>query len=122
MSVSKVEVRVRKQTHFEGRALRPDDTITVSETVAKRWQDYGIAEVIEGISQTAKASQDTVPAKAAPSVAFEDVPHAQLLAQNDIHTVDEIPRTLAELVDLEGIGTAKARDILEVLDNGTKHN
>lgn len=113
-SVSKV--RMRKQTVWEGRALRPNDTVEVDATTAQRWASYGIAEVIEGISQTAKATQNDVSQEAAPSVAFETLPHADLLRENGVTTVADTPRTLAELVELEGIGTAKARDILEALN------
>jgi len=122
MSVSKVAVKLHKQTTFEGRALRPSDVIDVDPSVAERWARFGIAEVIQGISQTAKATRDVVPAKASPSVAFEDVPHADLLRENGVEDVASIPRTLAALVDFDGIGTAKARDILEALNDAHNPN
>jgi len=120
MSVSKVTVKLHKQTTFEGRALRPSDVIDVDPSVAERWARFGIAEVVQGISQTPKPAKVSQPQKA--SVAFEDVPHADLLRENGVEDVASIPQTLSELVDFDGIGTAKARDILEALNDAHNPN
>lgn len=42
-----MKVKMKTTTNWKGKLRKPGDVLTVDETVGKRWDRYGIAEVIE---------------------------------------------------------------------------
>ncbi|HQD86973.1 MAG TPA: Rho termination factor N-terminal domain-containing protein [Bacillota bacterium] len=41
-----MKVKMKTTTNWKGKLRRPGDVLTVDDTVAKRWERYGLAEVI----------------------------------------------------------------------------
>lgn len=58
-----MRVKMKTTTNWQGKLRRPGDILTVDDSVAKRWERYGLAEVI-GEKKGKKEVPDDAPVAA----------------------------------------------------------
>lgn len=73
------------------------------------------ADFAKALGLTPLETQDREEVIQESSLTFEQIPHREELEDNGIYSLEDVPVTHKDLIELDGIGGKRAEDILDYL-------